>query len=118
VCFSELTRGKLIRAALRRIAGFCNKNRVDRRSDRENSSTFARARGGLPLPVKASDKDSTTIAKIHMEVRVATGLPLESSVKTSCVETVDYSGYEHSHNYGLIATTLQLLSSSIECVVR
>jgi len=53
-----------------------------------------------------------------MEVRVATGLPLESSVKTSCVETVDYSGYEHSHNYGLIATTLQLLSSSIECVVR
>ena len=43
--FSELTRGKLIRAALRRITGFCNKNRVDRRSDRENSTTFARARG-------------------------------------------------------------------------
>ena len=51
-------------------------------------------------------------------VRINTGLPLESSVKTSCVETVDYSGYEHSQNYGLIATTLQLLSSSIECVVR
>jgi hypothetical protein len=53
-----------------------------------------------------------------MEVRVATSLPPESSVKTSCVETLDYSGYEHSHNYGLIATTLQLLSSSSECVVR
>jgi hypothetical protein len=58
------------------------------------------------------------MAKIHMELRVATSLPLESSVKTSCVETLDYSGYEHSHNYGLIARTLQLLSSSIECVVR
>jgi hypothetical protein len=41
-----------------------------------------------------------------------------SLVKTSCVETLDYSGYEHSHNYGLIAPTSQLLSSSIECVVR
>ena len=41
-----------------------------------------------------------------------------SLVKTSCVETLDYSGYEHSQNYGLIATTLQLFSSSIECVVR
>jgi hypothetical protein len=53
-----------------------------------------------------------------MEVRVATSLPLESSVKTSCVETLDYSGFEHSHNYGLTPTPLQLLSSSIECVVR
>jgi hypothetical protein len=62
--------------------------------------------------------DATPIAKIHVEVRVATSLPLESSVQTSCVETLDYSGYEHSHNYGCIATPLQLLSSSTECVVR
>src|SRR5262245_29290679 len=50
--------------------------------------------------------------------RLATSLPVKSSVKTSCVETLDYSGYEHYHNYGLIGTNSQLLSSSIECVVR
>ena len=43
---------------------------------------------------------------------------LESLVQTSCVETLDYSGYKHYHNYGLIATTLQLLPGAIECVVR
>jgi hypothetical protein len=35
--FSELIRGKPIRAVLRRIARFCGKNFADRRSDREKT---------------------------------------------------------------------------------
>ena len=53
-----------------------------------------------------------------MEVRVATESSPGELVTTSCVETLDYSGYKHYHNYGLIATTLQLLPGAIECVVR
>ena len=44
-------------------------------------------------------------------------LLLESLVKTSWVETLDYSGYEHFHNCGLVATISQLRSNSMEYVV-
>ena len=68
--------------------------------------------------IRVYDNAGNVIETIRTQSWLLAGLPLENSVKTSRVETLAYSGYEHSHNYGVIATTSQLLSSSIECVVR
>jgi len=63
--------------------------------------------------------DLTAYARVLPDRERSGGIDcLESLVKASCVETLDYSGYKHYHNYGLIATTLQLLPRAIECVVR
>ena len=62
--------------------------------------------------------DFTTIAKSTWKCASQRVLPLESLVKASCVETPNYSGYKHWHNYGLTATTSQLLPGAFECLVR
>jgi hypothetical protein len=74
-------------------------------------------RGDGKRSVVHAEENLTASLELELAARVVLVGEL-SLVKTSCVKTLDYSGYEHSHNYGLTAPTSQFLSSSIECVAR
>jgi len=122
VCFSELTRGKLVRTALRRIARFCSKNFADRRSDREKSSanpsrafptlipstscqwlrSLSRARvewsdAGFMIfswpAIIAAGKNLVADATIHKEIAKAT----ESIEKDLMRAHQEFGGWESEH---------------------
>ena len=71
----------------------------------------------------AASSIATVMILVFIRYSFLTGVCLRcnhgrlSLVKMPRVESFDYSGYEHSHNYRLLAPISQLLSSSIECVV-